>query len=91
MQFATKTALFYVASNRDHNLHYPHFPVGPDSWCKYNQDHANGPTKSDYMHQNMTILKQQRSKKIRRGKAKTKTIKMVRKKDNLMKQVHSKT
>ena len=32
MQFATKTALFYVASNRDHNLHYPHFPVGPDSW-----------------------------------------------------------
>ena len=43
------------------------------------------------MHQNMTILKQQRSKKIRRGKAKTKTIKMVTKKDNLMKQVRSKT
>ena len=44
MQSATKTALFYVASNRGHNLHYPHCPVGPDSWWKYNQDRANGTT-----------------------------------------------
>ena len=40
MQFGTKAALFYVASNKNHNLHYPHCPLGPDSWCKYNQDHA---------------------------------------------------
>ena len=44
MQSATKAALFYVASNKDHNLHYPHCPVGPDSWCKYNQGRANGTT-----------------------------------------------
>ena len=34
--------LFHVVSNKDFNLHYPHCPVGPDSWCKYNQDRANG-------------------------------------------------
>ena len=44
MQSATKAALFYVASNKDHNRHYPHCPVGPDSWCKYNKDRANGTT-----------------------------------------------
>ena len=43
-EFATKTALFHVASNKDHNLHYPHCPVGPDSWCKYNKDRAIGTT-----------------------------------------------
>ena len=24
------------------NYHYPHCPVGKDSWCKYNRDKANG-------------------------------------------------
>ena len=42
MQSATKAVLFHVASNKDHNLHYPNCPVGPDSWCKYNQDRAQG-------------------------------------------------
>ena len=41
---ATKAVLFHVASNKDQNLHYPHCPVVPDSWCKYNQDRANGTT-----------------------------------------------
>ena len=44
MQSATKAALFHVASNKDHNLHNPHCPVGQDSWCKYNQDRTNGIT-----------------------------------------------
>ena len=44
MQPVTKAALFHIASNKYHNLHYPHCPVGPDSWCKYNQDLANGTT-----------------------------------------------
>ena len=44
MQSATKAALFHVASNKDHNPHYPHCPVGPASWCKYNKDCANGIT-----------------------------------------------
>ena len=33
MQSATKTAFFHLASNKDHNLHYPNCPVGPDNWC----------------------------------------------------------
>ena len=44
MQSTTKAPLFHVASNKDHNLHYPHCPIGPDSWCKYNQDYANETT-----------------------------------------------
>ena len=44
MQSATKAPLFHVASNKDHNLHYSHCPIGPDSWCKYNQDHVNETT-----------------------------------------------
>ena len=44
MQSATKAALFHVTSNKDHNRHYPHCPVGPDSWYKYSQDRANGTT-----------------------------------------------
>ena len=41
MQPATKAALFQVASNKDHNLHFPHYPVSRDSCCKYDQDRAN--------------------------------------------------
>ena len=44
MQSATKAPLFHVASNKDNNLHYPHCPIGPHSWCKYNQDHVNETT-----------------------------------------------
>ena len=44
MQSATKAALFDVATNQDHNLHYPRYPICPDSWCKANQDRANGTT-----------------------------------------------
>ena len=44
MQSVTKAALFHIASNKDHSLHYPHYPVGPDSWCEYNQDRANRST-----------------------------------------------
>ena len=32
------------STTKDHNLHYPHCPVGPDSWCKCNQDRENGTT-----------------------------------------------
>ena len=42
MQSTTKAVLFHVASNKDHNLHCPYCPLGPDSWCKYNQNRANG-------------------------------------------------
>ena len=44
MQSTTKASTFHVASNKDHNLHYPHCPVGPDSWWKCNQDRENGTT-----------------------------------------------
>ena len=42
MQSATKAALFHVALSKGHNLHYPHYPVGPGTWFKYSQDYANG-------------------------------------------------
>ena len=42
MQAATRAALFHVASSKDHNYHYPHCPTGPNSWCRYNRDQANG-------------------------------------------------
>ena len=42
MQAATRTTLFHVASSKENNLHYPHCPTGPDSWCKYNKDRADG-------------------------------------------------
>ena len=33
--------LFHVASNEDSIYHYPHCPIGSDSWCKYNAGRAN--------------------------------------------------
>ena len=33
--------LFHVASNKDNSYHYPHCPIGPNSWCKYNANGAN--------------------------------------------------
>ena len=43
MQSSTKAALFHVASNKGHNLHYPYCRVGSDSWCKYNKDRKEPP------------------------------------------------
>ena len=34
-------SLFHVASNKDNLFHYPHCPIGPNSWCKCNADRAN--------------------------------------------------
>ena len=34
-------ALFHVVSNEDSICHYPHYPIGSDSWCKYNACRAN--------------------------------------------------
>ena len=42
MQSATKAALFHVASNKNNNLYYTHYPVSPNSWCKYNHDCTKG-------------------------------------------------
>ena len=42
IQAATRATLFHVASSKENNLHYPHSPTGPDSWCKYNKDRADG-------------------------------------------------
>ena len=42
IQAATRATLFHVASSKEKNLHYPHCPTGPDSWCKYNKDRADG-------------------------------------------------
>ena len=42
MQSAAKASLFHVSSSKKNNWHYPHCPVGPDSWCGYNRDKANG-------------------------------------------------
>ena len=44
MKKAVRATLFHVASNKENNLHYPHCPEGSDSWCRYNQDKANGTT-----------------------------------------------
>ena len=33
--------LFHVASSKDNNWHFPHYPTGSNSWCKYNLDIAN--------------------------------------------------
>ena len=41
MQAATRVTLFHVASNAKNNWHYPHFPTGINSWCRYNRDKAN--------------------------------------------------
>jgi hypothetical protein len=42
MKAGTLASLYHVASNKENNLHFPHCPVGADSWCKYNSDKANG-------------------------------------------------
>ena len=34
-------SLFHVVSNEDSIYHYPHCPIGSDSWCKYNAGRAN--------------------------------------------------
>ena len=34
-------SLFHVASSKDNLYHYPHCPIGPNSWCKYNANRAN--------------------------------------------------
>ena len=34
-------SLFHVVSNEDSIYHYPHVPIGSDSWCKYNAGRAN--------------------------------------------------
>ena len=34
-------SLFHAVSNKDNSYHYPHCPIGPNSWCKYNADRAN--------------------------------------------------
>ena len=41
MKSSFLTSLFYVASNKDNSYHYPHCPIGPNNWCKYNADRAN--------------------------------------------------
>ena len=40
MKAGVLASLFHVASSKT-NLHFPHCPTGPDSWCKYNADKAN--------------------------------------------------
>ena len=42
MQAATRATLFHVASSKDNNWRYPHCPEGTNSWCKFNQDKADG-------------------------------------------------
>ena len=41
MQAAVRATLFPVASSKQNNWHYPHCPVGSDSWCKHSRDIAN--------------------------------------------------
>ena len=40
-QFNFLVSLFHVVSNEDSIYHYPHCPIGLDSWCKYNAGRAN--------------------------------------------------
>ena len=42
MNKSVLASLFHVASTKTNNLHFPHCATGPDSWCKYNVDIANG-------------------------------------------------
>ena len=42
MKAGTLSSLFHVVSCAKNSFHYPHCPTGSDSWCKYNQDRANG-------------------------------------------------
>ena len=41
MKSSFLASLFHVASNKDNSYHYPHCPIGPNSWCKYNADRTN--------------------------------------------------
>ena len=41
MKSSVCASLFHVASSKENNLHYPHCPTGPTSWCKHNRDIAN--------------------------------------------------
>lgn len=41
MKKAIHASLFHCASSEQRNLH-DHCPEGPDSWCRFNQDRANG-------------------------------------------------
>ena len=41
MKAGVLASLFYVASSKTNNLHFPHCPTGPDSWCKYTAEQAN--------------------------------------------------
>lgn len=42
MQSATRATLFHVASSKANNYHSAYCPPGKDSWCRYQQDKANG-------------------------------------------------
>ena len=42
MQKATRATLFHVASSEKNNYHSAYCPTGKDSWCRFQQDRANG-------------------------------------------------
>ena len=33
MQSAVRATLFLVASSKENNWYYPHYPEGSDNWC----------------------------------------------------------
>ena len=39
---ATRPTLFHVASSEKNNYHSAYCPTGKDSWCRFQQDRANG-------------------------------------------------
>ena len=41
MKSSFLASLVHVASNKDNSNYYPHCPIGPNSWCKYNADRAS--------------------------------------------------
>ena len=45
MKSSFLASLFHVVSNKDNLYHYPHCPIGPNSWFKYDADTVNN-TKS---------------------------------------------
>ena len=42
MKAGVLACFFNVASSKKNNWHYLHCLTGPNSWCKYNNDNANG-------------------------------------------------
>ena len=42
MQAGARATLFHVASSKENNLHYPHYPTGSDSFCNYNKVRTDG-------------------------------------------------